>query len=68
MDAKKLQELSKSITILYVEDDENIAQKLILVLEQLFKKVTHVQDGQMGLDVYKKDKFDIVLSDISMPT
>lgn len=67
MDAKKLQELSKSITILYVEDDENIAQKLILVLEQLFKKVTHVQDGQMGLDVYKKDKFDIVLSDISMP-
>jgi len=67
MDIKKLKKLTETLNILYIEDDEIIAKKLTSVLSSLFKEVLHVEDGQKGLEAFKNGKFDMILSDISMP-
>lgn len=67
MDIQSLKELTSTLKILYVEDDLAIAAKLTSILQTLFKYVLHVEDGEKGLMAYKKESFDIVLSDISMP-
>jgi len=67
MNIKKLKKLTENLSVLYVEDDNEIAKKLISILSTLFKKVLHVEDGQKGLEAFKNEGFDMILSDISMP-
>ncbi len=65
------QELLKQLTILYVEDDERIRESFTAIFNKLFKSVTIAFDGEDGLEKYKnlnkRNKFDIILSDINMP-
>ncbi len=65
LDTKEL----KTITVLYVEDDEMIRTQTKTVFEKVFKKVFVGVDGEDGLQVYKenKDQIDIVVTDINMP-
>ncbi len=62
----------KKITILYVEDEDEIRSSILSVLEKFFKEIFTAEDGQKGLKKYKQLKddnisVDIVISDISMP-
>ncbi len=61
--------LLKRLQILYVEDDEHVRQELTLLLSKFFKKVYTAIDGQEGLSLYreKKEKIDLIISDINMP-
>ena len=65
LDTKEL----KTITILYVEDDEMIRVQTKNVFDKVFKKVFIGVDGEEGLAVYEanKDKIDIIITDINMP-
>jgi PAS domain S-box-containing protein len=65
LDTKEL----KTITILYVEDDETVRAQTAAVMKKLFKKVFVGNDGVEGLEIYKKNQkdIDIVVSDINMP-
>lgn len=56
-----------NIKILFVEDDETNSKLLADVLGKKFECVTIARDGQEGLEKFKLDDFDIVLSDIEMP-
>lgn len=55
------------ISLLYVEDDEDIRNELVEVLELEFKAVYVAKDGEEGLHLYKRHHPDIVVSDIQMP-
>lgn len=55
------------ISILYVEDDEDIRSELVEVLELEFKQVVVAEDGEEGLELFKQYYPDIVVSDIQMP-
>jgi PAS domain S-box-containing protein len=55
------------IKILFVEDDETNSKLLADVLSKKFEHVTLARDGLEGLEKFKLDDFDIVLSDIEMP-
>ena len=66
-DIKKLKELSDGFTVLYVEDDDSIRSSMHTYLQKFFLKVVAAEDGQEGLDSYKKESFDIVITDLSMP-
>jgi YesN/AraC family two-component response regulator len=57
----------KKLSLLYVEDDKDIQEELQEVLELDFKTLYTASNGQDGLDLFKKYKPDIVISDIQMP-
>ncbi len=53
--------------VLYVEDDENARSSMLLVLEDFFPKIVTAADGQEGLEKFRQESFDLVLTDINMP-
>ena len=59
----------KTITLLYVEDDEIIRNQTISLFDKIFKKVYIAEDGSIGLDIYNnnQDDIDIIVTDINMP-
>jgi len=64
---KELRDIAKKFKVLYVEDDKAVQKAMAEYLQQLFFEVKTADDGLEGLDLYKKSKFDIVITDLSMP-
>ena len=66
-------EFLKTLTVLYVEDDETIRKSLGNILNKIFKNVIICIDGTDGLSTYQKYtqdmniKFDAIITDINMP-
>ena len=68
INVKELKELTKNLTVLYVEDEILLRESLEIYLNKLFSKVVTATNGQEGLEYYTtKGDFDIVISDIQMP-
>ncbi len=59
----------KTITLLYVEDDDMIRDQSVKLYEKLFKEVYIGVDGTDGLEKYKLHhaEIDIIVTDINMP-
>jgi len=57
----------KSVSVLYVEDDIDIAEEIEFLLSNYFPNLTIAYNGQEGLEKFKEHSFDIVLTDIQMP-
>jgi putative nucleotidyltransferase with HDIG domain len=53
--------------ILVVDDEEAIREVISTLLEAQGYRCTTCSDGRKGLDAFRRDKFDLVLSDIVMP-
>lgn len=64
---EEIVELSKDLTVLYVEDDSNILKKTSELLKNIFHKVDTATNGEDGLEAYKNKKYDLVITDIKMP-
>jgi PAS domain S-box-containing protein len=66
-------EFLKTLTVMYVEDDESIRTSLGNILKKIFKEVILAEDGQDGLtkfSLYSQNmdlEFDAIISDINMP-
>ena len=59
--------LFQSMSVLYVEDDKELAQEVTDILSTLFKSVDTCSNGQDGLIQYTTQLYDIVITDINMP-
>lgn len=59
----------KTLTVLYVEDDDIARAKLGKTLGRFFKNVLLAEDGQVGLNLFKEhsSSIDLIVSDINMP-
>ncbi len=64
---KELKKLTSHLHILYVEDDLEIQTKMRKYLNKLFALVKVASDGVEGLELFKTQTFDIVITDLSMP-
>ncbi len=64
---KELRSIAKHFKVLYVEDDVMVQKVMAEYLRQLFLEVQTADNGLEGLTAYKKKKFDIVITDLSMP-
>lgn len=53
--------------LLIIDDEKSIRSTLREILEYEDFKVEEAQDGQEGLDMLKKNEYDVVLCDIKMP-
>lgn len=58
---------SKEVTILYVEDDDDIREGYAKALRRVSKELITAQNGEIGLQKYKEFLPDIIVSDIKMP-
>jgi CheY-like chemotaxis protein len=68
MYAKALKEAAYNLSVLYVEDDEVVADSFGTFLGKFFKQVTVVLSAKEALSIYGQDKFDVVIADVCMPT
>lgn len=62
----------KTLTVLYVEDEELARRQLEKVLKRLFKEVVVAKNGLEGFQTFQEHKLeekkiDLILSDINMP-
>ncbi len=64
---KELKNLGKDISILYVEDNDTLREAFSQYLYRIFNHITICTNGLEGLSAYKKDTFDIIITDINMP-
>jgi len=73
MDFQKVFQYSKNLTILYVEDDEQLRSETYDVLEDFFEVVDISTNGKEALEKYlhyyekKSQYYDLVITDINMP-
>ena len=59
----------KTITILYVEDEQMIAEQSLKIYNKLFKNVFWAKDGDEALNIFKEhtQDIDVIITDINMP-
>ncbi|MFK2823079.1 EAL domain-containing response regulator [Arcobacter sp. YIC-80] len=59
----------KNITILYAEDEKDLRDVTHQILKGFTKKQYLAQDGQEGLELFKKnqDEIDLIITDVNMP-
>ncbi len=57
----------RTLTILYVEDEDEVREQLQTYLQRRCLKVYTAANGKKGLEAFKKYQPDIIVSDILMP-
>lgn len=67
VDLKVIFAYSEKLTILYVEDNDDVRFSTFGVLDKFFKKVVVAVDGLDGLEKFKNNSVDLILTDINMP-
>ena len=67
MDIKELMQKTKQFNILYVEDDEAVREQMSMILKMLSNVVDVAENGEEALNKYKNNKYDLIITDITMP-
>lgn len=57
----------KNVKVLYVEDEENIRLNAISYFKRMFEVVYEASNAKEALDIFRKEKPNIIISDIKMP-
>ncbi|RXJ95570.1 hypothetical protein CRV00_03755 [Malaciobacter molluscorum] len=59
----------KTITLLYVEDDEMTKIQTVSVFEKIFKNIYTASNGEEGLELFKehKNSIDAIIADLNLP-
>ncbi len=53
--------------VLYIEDDNELRENTSIFLNDIFLKVDEAEDGQIGLNMFRQNSYDIVITDLTMP-
>ena len=67
IDEQQVKEFLKTLTLLYVEDEEDITVQFSRYLSRFCGKLVTASNGQEGLATYREHHPDIILTDIRMP-
>ncbi len=62
-----MHEYAKKITILYVEDEDDVREGYTRALKRISAQLYTAHNGLYGLELFKKYQPDIIVSDINMP-
>ncbi len=57
----------RGLKILYVEDNTIVRISMSEMLRDIFDTIDTASNGEEGLEMYQKDRYDIIITDISMP-
>jgi len=67
MTAKEIKELSKDLVVLYAEDENEVQEQTAIFFGNFFKRVDKAKNGKEGLELFSKNSYDVVITDIKMP-
>jgi CheY-like chemotaxis protein len=59
--------VAKKYSVLYVEDDKDVASQMQQILSGIFKTMYYAKDGIDGYASFLKHKPDIIITDVQMP-
>ena len=62
-----MDKIFNNLTILYVEDEENIRESLTSSLQIMFNYVYSTKNAEEALKIYNSKHIDIILNDIGLP-
>jgi len=62
-----LVQYTKSFKILFVEDNDDAREQTVKMFQNLFGIVETAPDGNIALEKFKNNKYDIIFTDINMP-
>ncbi len=57
-----------NLKILFVEDEPKLRERICIVLKMHFEEVFSAGNGAEGLELFSRERPDVVVSDIMMPT
>jgi len=60
-------EQTKTLSLLYVEDNERTRMETLETLALFFEKITLAADGQDAIEKFSAEDFDLIITDINMP-
>ena len=63
----QLKEEAKSISVLYVEDEDPTRCQIAQILSLFFKEVVTASNGLEALNLYKESPTDLIMTDLTMP-
>ena len=58
---------TRSVRLLYVEDNEETRLFTLELLSRFFSDISVAINGAEGLELFKNEKYNLVISDINMP-
>lgn len=64
---KLLKEVGQDISVLLVEDDEDLSLQFQSLIYHFFNRVDMASNGKEALEIYKNNKYDLVITDLTMP-
>jgi len=67
MDRTQIKNSLKNLSVLFVDDEEIVIDIMQDILPMLFKNSYYARDGVEGIEQFKLNKPDIIITDISMP-
>ncbi|QOY51992.1 response regulator [Candidatus Sulfurimonas baltica] len=64
---KELIKITKTLKLLYVEDDKQVRDSTLEMLNNFFSDIVIAMDGQEGLEKFNENQFDLIITDMQMP-
>ena len=67
MEINELLKTTKTLKLLYVEDNKEAMEATLLIFNYLFFEVTTAVNGEEGYELFTKNEYDLVITDVRMP-
>lgn len=64
---QELKGIASGLSLLYAEDDQTTREQYETIFRLLFREVVAVEDGQVALELFQNRKFDLLITDLTMP-
>ncbi len=59
--------MTSDLKLLYVEDNDIVRDNFVEIFSRYFKNIITADNGKSALELYEKNRFDVVILDISIP-